>query len=231
MSRRIGEDFDEFVKFLSKYSLTSYASAPQQIEACKGMHKKLFGLLVFNAEFKIQGSYPNSAVFLDEMASDLLLSLFCITQGMYKPAKLQLRCCIENFLKSQVMINEPAIIHEKSVYAVFDAAKNDSHFHTLIGQACIDSLHNDYSTLCRTVHGDPKIMKPVSALSMLPQYNQVSHQEISSIYIRTVKQCLGVLYLNFPIVVDQMHPDNKKDFLDCLSKTTKGNVVNTLYGL
>lgn len=39
MSRRIGEDFDEFVKFLSKYSLTSYASAPQQIEACKGMHK------------------------------------------------------------------------------------------------------------------------------------------------------------------------------------------------
>ena len=51
MSRRIGEDFDEFVKFLSKYSLTSYASAPQQIEACKGMHKKLFGLLVFNAEF------------------------------------------------------------------------------------------------------------------------------------------------------------------------------------
>lgn len=134
-------------------------------------------------------------------------------------------------MKSLIMINEPAIIHEKSVYAVFDAAKNDSHFHTLIGQACIDSLHNDYSTLCRTVHGDPKIMKPVSALSMLPQYNQVSHQEISSIYIRTIEQCLGVLYLNFPIVVDQMHPDNKKDFLDCLSKTTKGNVVNTLYGL
>ena len=165
------------------------------------------------------------------MASDLLLSLFCVVQGLYKPAKLQLRCCMENFLKSLIMINAPAIIHEKSVHAVFDAAKNDSHFHTLIGQACIDSLHNDYSTLCRTVHGDPKIMKPVSALSMLPQYNQVSHQEISSIYIRTVEQCLGVLYLNFPIVVDQMHPDNKKDFLDCLSKTTKGNVVNTLYGL
>ena len=63
MSRRIGEDFDEFVKFLSKYSLTSYASAPQQIEACKGMHKKLFGLLVFNAEFKIQGSYPTRPFF------------------------------------------------------------------------------------------------------------------------------------------------------------------------
>lgn len=231
MSRRISEDFNVFERFLSQYNLTSYTAVPRQVEACKGMHKKLFGLLVFNAEFKVQGNYPNSVAFLDEMASDLLLSLFCVVQGLYKPAKLQLRCCMENFLKSLIMINEPAIIHEKSVYTVFDAAKNDSHFHTLIGQACIDSLHNDYSTLCRTVHGDPKIMKPVSALSMLPQYNQVSHQEISSIYIRTVEQCLGVLYLNFPIVVDQMHPDNKKDFLDCLSKTTKGNVVNTLYGL
>lgn len=231
MSRRISEDFNVFERFLSQYNLTSYTAVPRQVEACKGMHKKLFGLLVFNAEFKVQGNYPNSVAFLDEMASDLLLSLFCVVQGLYKPAKLQLRCCMENFLKSLIMINEPAIIHEKSVYAVFDAEKNDSHFHTLIGQACIDSLHNDYSTLCRTVHGDPKIMKPVSALSMLPQYNQGSHQEISSIYIRTVEQCLGVLYLNFPIVVDQMHPDNKKDFLDCLSKTTKGNVVNTLYGL
>ena len=42
MSRRIGEDFDEFVKFLSKYSLTSYASAPQQIEACKGILTRPF---------------------------------------------------------------------------------------------------------------------------------------------------------------------------------------------
>lgn len=231
MSRRIGEDFDEFVKFLSKYSLTSYASAPQQIEACKGMHKKLFGLLVFNAEFKIQGGYPNSVVFLDEMASDLLLSLFCITQGMYKPAKLQLRCCIENFLKSQIMINTPAIIKEKSVYAIFDVAKDDSHFHTPLGQDCVDSLHNVYSVLCRTVHSDPKVVKPVTALSMLPQYDRSLHREISSIYVRTVESCLEILYLNYPVIVDQMHPDNKKDFLDCLSKTSKGNVVNTLYGL
>ena len=108
MSRRIGEDFDEFVKFLSKYSLTSYASAPQQIEACKGMHKKLFGLLVFNAEFKIQGSYPNSAVFLDEMASDLLLSLFCITQGMYgSPLIFPRRTCPANVKATEAKATRP----------------------------------------------------------------------------------------------------------------------------
>lgn len=229
MSRRICEDFNAFAEFLSGYNLTSYTSVPQQVEACKGMHKKLFGLLVFNAEFKVQGSHPDSVVFLEEMASDLLLSLFCVVQGLYKPAKLQLRCSMENFLKSLIMINTPAIIQEKSVYAIFDAAKDDSHFGTLIGQTCVDSLHNDYATLCRTVHGDPKVMKPTSALSMLPQYDKVSQQEVSSIYVRTIESCLGVLYLNFPAVVDQMHPDNKKDFLDCLAKTTKGDVVNTLY--
>lgn len=229
MSRRINEDFNAFSEFLSGYNLTPYTSVPQQIDACKGMHKKLFGLLVFNAEFKKQGEHPDSVVFLEEMASDLLLSLFCVVQGMYKPAKLQLRCSMENFLKSLIMIDTPTIIQEKSVYAIFDAAKIDSHFTAPIGQTCVDSLHNDYATLCRTVHGDPKAMNPTSALSMLPQYDKTLQQEVSSIYVKTLENCLGILYLNFPVVVDRMHPDNKKDFLDCLAKTTKGNVINTLY--
>lgn len=229
MSRRINKDFNAFREFLSKYNLTSYTSVPQQIDSCKGMHKKLFGLLVFNAEFKSQGQYPDSSTFLEEMASDLLLALFCVVQGMYKPAKLQLRCSIEIFLKSLIMIDTPVIIQEKSVYAIFDAAKIDSHFTTQIGQNCVDSLHNDYATLCRTVHSDPNVMNPMSALSMLPQYDQTLHQEVSSIFVRTLESCLGLLYLNFPAVVDQMHPENREDFLDCLAKRTKGIVVNTLY--
>ena len=92
MSRRISEDFDAFNDFLSKYSLTSYTRESKQIETYKGMHKKLFGLLVFSAEFKLQGQYPALDPFLNEMGSDLLLALFSIVQGMYKPAKLLLRC-------------------------------------------------------------------------------------------------------------------------------------------
>ena len=229
MSRRINEDFDAFSNFLTRYNLTSYTSVPQQTESCKGMHKKLFGLLVFNAEFKLQGKHPASVAFLEETASDLLLSLFCVVQGLYKPAKLQLRCSIENFLKSLIMIDKPGIIQEKSVYAIFDAAKDDGCFGTPVGQACVDSLHNDYAVLCHTAHGDPQVMKPTSALSMLPQYDRTLLQEISSIYVRTIESYLGILYLNFPAIVDQMHPDNKKDFLDCLAKSTKGNVVSTLY--
>lgn len=230
MSRRISKDFNDFSRFLSEYNLTSYTSVSQQIDTCKTMHKKLFGLLIFNAEFKTQVKYQNSVVFLEEMASDLLLSLFCVAQGMYKPAKLELRCSMENFLKSLIMIDTPTIIQEKSVYNIFDSAKKDIHFSSQMGKACVDSLHNDYAILCRTVHGDPTTINPTSALSMLPQYDQTLQQEVSSIYVRTLENCLGILYLNFPEVVAQMHPDNEKDFLDCLTKTTKGNVVRTLYG-
>lgn len=229
MSRHISEDFNAFIKFLSEYNLTPFTSVPQQVDTCKAMHKKLLGLLIFNAEFETQGKQPNSVVFLKEMASDLLLSLFCVVQGMYKPAKLELRCSIESFLKSLIMISTPAIIQEKSVYAIFDAARIDTHFSSQMGQACVNSLHNDYATLCQTVHGDPTVMHSTSALSMLPQYDKTLQQKVSSIYVRTLENCLGILYLSFPDVVDNMHPDNRKDLLDCLTKTTKGNVVNTLY--
>ena len=229
MSRHIQEDFNLFVSFLSEYNLSSYTAEPQQLDACKGMHKKLLGLLTFSAEFKTQFKHPDSVAFLEETSSDLLLSLFCIVQGLYKPAKLQLRCSMENFLKALIMIDTPAIIHEKSVYAIFDTAKIDRHFSTPLGQTRVNALHNDYATLCRTVHGDPTVLKPISALSMLPQYDKTLQHEVSSIFTKTIECYLEMLYLNFPDVVDKMHPDNRKDFLDCLTRTTKKEVVATLY--
>lgn len=75
---------------------------------------------------------------------------------------------------TSALIDTPSIIQEKSVYAIFDAAKTDSHFITQPGQTCVNLIHTDYATLCRTVHGDPNAMNPTSALSMLPQYNQVA---------------------------------------------------------
>lgn len=229
MSRRIKNDFDAFNVFLSTYNLASYNSIPKQIESCKSMHKKLFSILIFVAEFKSQSINNNSVPYLDEVASDLLLSLFCVVQGMYKPAKLQLRCSIENFLKALVLINNSTITHEKNVYAIFDAAKQDCHFSTTYGAHCLDLIHNDYATLCRTVHGYLNELHPTSALSLLPQYNETLQNEVSCIYKRVVENCSGIFYLNYSEVIDQMHPENKKDFLDCLSKATKTSVIRTLY--
>lgn len=229
MSRRIKDDFDAFSVFLSNYNLASYNTNPKQIESCKSMHKKLFGILIFVAEFKSQNIHNDSGSYLDEVASDLLLSLFCVVQGLYKPAKLQLRCSIENFLKALVLINNSAITLKKSAYAIFDAAKIDRHFTTTYGAHCFELIHSDYATLCRTVHGYLNELHPTGALSLLPQYNETLQNEVSCIYNRVVENYSGIFYLNYPEVIDQMHPENKKDFLDCLSKTTKSQVIKTLY--
>ena len=48
-------------------------------------------------------------------------------------------------------------------------------------------------------------------------------------YIRCVEQYLKILYLNYPYVLDSMHPDNKQDVLDAMAKKTKAEVVLELY--
>lgn len=228
MSRRIGEDYEAFSKFLQGYNLCSFTQ--QQTSVYKTMHKKLYGLLIFVSEFNMQNVHPENTPFLMEMLSDLLISLFCAVQGLYKPAKLQLRCSIENFLKALTMLEAPFVTEEKSVYAVFDTAKIDKHFSSPLSSKYISALQNDYSILCRTVHGDPSAMHPTSALSLLPQYDEASLQELATLYIRTIEANLGIFYLNYPSVVDTMHPENKKDFLDCISKSTKGEIIKVLFG-
>ena len=229
MSRRIGEDFASFSSFLQRYSLVLHCS-DQQIDIYKAMHKKLFGFLVFAAEFEAQKVHEDSNPFFAEMSSDLLLSLFCAVQGMYKPAKLELRCSMELLLKAIVMTNNSNIIEEKSVYTVFDIAKQDKHFLAPFAKARINTIENDYSTLCRTVHGDPNVMSPVSALMLLPQYEEHMLRDLSKLYVRTVENYLALFYFNYPDVVDNMHPENKKDFLDCMAKSDKCEVIVSLFG-
>lgn len=113
MSRRIGEDFKAFSDFLQNYNLSSFNSTQKQTDEYRAMHKKLFGLLIFSAEYKTQNIQKGNELFFTEMSSDLLISLFCAAQGLYKPAKLQLRCSIENFLKAMIIFDTPTIVQEK----------------------------------------------------------------------------------------------------------------------
>lgn len=230
MSRRITEDFEKLSSFLCTYNLNIYTNSQQQIEECKAMHKKIYGLMIFTAEYSLQNGESFFTKYLEEMSSDLLLSLFNWIQGMYKPAKLELRCAIENFLKAVLSLSDITILQEKSVYEIFDAAKEDKHFQNEFGKISINLLRNDYSTLCRTVHSDPLQLHPISALNLLPQYNMDLSKELDDLYIRIIENSLGLLYFNFPDIIDNMHPENKKDFLDSLSKTTKRQINERLYG-
>jgi len=73
------------------------------------------------------------------------------------------------------------------------------------------------------------MMHPISALALLPQHDKALLHELSHIYMKIVEIHMGVLYLNYPVIVGNMHPENKKDFLDCISKSTKGKINKELF--
>lgn len=167
--------------------------------------------------------------YLKEVTSDLMLALFCWAQGMYKPAELELRCSIENYLKALIAITEEKIIEEKSVFRIFDKAKGDAHFQHTVTSKFLVSFENDYSTLCHTVHSDPKVISPVSALGAIAGYIPSNPDEFQTLIIRMAEGYMGCLYFNYPAIIDKMHPENKKDFLDCLQKSTKQKIIKALF--
>lgn len=226
MSRRIVADFDGLVKFVEDYHLSI---DEQQKDYYKSMHKKLYAFLIFIAELRHQGFNEDSLLFLEETSSDLMTSLFCIIQGLYKTAKIELRCSIENFLKALVLIKTPLVVEEKNVYKVFDLAKTDIHFDGKLQKISFTTLQEDYKVLCRTVHGDVTTFVPISALSLLPRYTEEQIQECVKLYTGITEKFLEVLFINYRANVDKMHPENKKDLFDCLSRTTKKLVNNELF--
>ena len=150
MSRRISSDFENLNLFFSNYKLSDYLSNKKQLDECKAMHKKLYGYMVFVAELIQQTGNSKYGKYLNEVASDLLLSMFNWLQGMYKPAKLELRCSIENFLKALQSIDNPEILKEKHVYSIFEQAKEDKHFISPYSSPLLKVFKSDYSLLCKT---------------------------------------------------------------------------------
>lgn len=230
MSRLIAEDFERFKDFLKNYSISNILLSQNQLDGCKVMHKKLYALMVFSAECNHQKMNQVFLEYIDEMASDLLLTIFCWIQGMYKTSKLELRCSIENFLKAVISETDQKIIEEKSVYKIFDKAKEDKHFNKVMSVICLDQFNNDYSVLCHTVHSDLSQLHSISALDLLPQYEKEQAKEIQNLYIRIIENYLVVLYLNYPEVIDRMHPENKAVFLACISTSHKREIIEELYG-
>ena len=149
---------------------------------------------------------------------------------MYKPAKLELRCAIENIIKATLAVDNPLIIKVKSLFEVFDLAKDDRHYQSGIGKKCLLDLHNDYATLCQTVHSASVDINSLDSLKILPRHDVIFSKNLCRMYLRCIENMIIVLYLNYPDIVDGMHPENKKDVLDCLSKRTKSSVTAYLFG-
>lgn len=230
MSRLISEDFDRFKEFVDNYKISKSLLSEKQLEDCKTMHKKLYAVMIFSAECHAQKMNQIFLEYIDEMTSDLLLSIFCWIQGMYKTSKLEIRCSIENFLKAVISETDNKICNEKGVYNIFNKAKVDKHFNKKLSETCLNQFNNDYSLLCHTVHSDMLHLHSISALNLLPQNEKGQANEVKKLYVRIVENYLIVFYLNYPEVVDKMHPENKDGFLYCISKLHKSEIIEELYG-
>lgn len=82
-----------------------------------------------------------------------------------------LRSSIENLIKSLCLTEDNSIIHESSVYKIFDKAKITTHFTSNTIE--LQKLRSEYSILCRATHtGNASEMAHISFLKMIPKYEK-----------------------------------------------------------
>jgi len=222
----IAKDKEALLSYLRNYSLTQILENEEKIQTLGSMHKKLFGLMTYTAELKKQKGNSLTLFYLSDMNSDLLLGLFNWIQGMDKPARLEMRCSIENFLKAILCCNKPEIIKEKAVHEIFNFAKADASFSSKFTKSKLEQIRNVYVELCKTVHNSISEIDSTSAIDLLPAYNKEQACRSKEFYIKITEAYLGVLYYNNVDVIASMHPKNYKLFMSTIARNAKKNVYS-----
>lgn len=144
MSREISDDLKLLEQFIRDFNLSGVSGNQELINKVKPMHKKLYSLMTFVVEVDHVNATQsviseNGLNFLKESISDLGQALFCWIQGAYKPSSLILRSSIETFIKSISGEEILSVYQEKSMYKVFDIAKEISCFKSDFGKTCFTS--------------------------------------------------------------------------------------------
>ncbi|WP_270210133.1 hypothetical protein [Dorea amylophila] len=223
MNRIVKQDYERLVEYFSLYNLKEVCTDTAFLKQLKTLHRKLYAYLLFLREAEDTNYYSNSTVtsYYDEAGSDLILSLFCWTNGAYKPAEFQLRSCIENFLKASLYLECNDIINNKSVSEIMEYSSSSQFFHDDFCQKKLLLLKNTYSSLCAFVHSSPDKLTSHSALIQLPQYNAKYSKEYATYYTKVLDSILGTIYfINFKAVF-KMHSLNRELFLQGLSSSDK----------
>lgn len=229
MNRVINEDFERVKKFFANYSLADLVQDKDFNKDIKCLHRKLYSLMVFCSEIATQNqtskSYNDITItYIKETVSDYVLAFFCWVHGAYKPANLQLRSSIENFLKSILYESTPGIIVEKSVYKIFDTAKVDAYFTNTIGQKHFLCLSNYYSQLCQIAHGEISNLSDVDALKLFPTYNNQKSQEFLGNFLGVVEAVLAMYYFVYYKNIYGMHEFNRDLFLQGIKTENKKEI-------
>lgn len=230
MNRLISDDFKRLMDYFNGYNLKNVIEKDEFQKNAKSIHRKLYAFLVLTNELELQKNLPSSDETLNklfkEIGSDLILSFFCWVNGAYKPAELQLRSSIENFVKAFLYNQTPQIIATKSVYEIFDIAGNSDIFNNKICFSHFALLKNEYSSLCAYVHSSIDKLVQNEALIQLPKYNNILANEFCMHFQNVVNNMLSISYYTYYDNVYLMHVTNRDLFLQGLLKKDKYEIYN-----
>ncbi|MCM3623982.1 hypothetical protein M4D70_17280 [Brevibacillus borstelensis] len=230
MSREITKDCDKLIYYLKEYDLTPLCNNNEYIIDLKSMHKKVYGYLLFTTELEQQNqsiSCINDMVidYFKESGSDMMQSVFSWANGSYKSSKLLLRSSIETFVKACIGNDDQEVFEEKSLYKLFDTAKDHSYFSGDPREKYFERIHNSYKVLCMTAHSAPTIdLASISAMKILPRYDAKASKEFSKLFTSTIEAMLSTAFLNYHSTVNNMHLFNRSIFLSSLSLTSKREI-------
>lgn len=233
MTREIALDFNSLQDFIGAYNLAGLVQA-EYVAQLKPMHKKLFALMTITAEIEHNNKqnklFPAlSEMYLKESVSDIGQSLFCWVHGAYKPANLILRSGIETFIKAIASQEIPEIVNEKSMYAVFDSARNTSFFSSELGKYYFAKIHQSYKRLCGIVHtAGPSNMANISALKAFPVFSKANATSVCQDVVTILTAIISIMYVCFYKFIPKMHPKNQLNFLSSIPRSTKKKICDGL---
>ena len=228
MGREIQNDFDELWAFLKEYNLKEPLNVEKFKIQLKTQHKKLYAVMIYMCELDFQNSNDFQSLsksYVKETLSDLIQSLFCWCNGMYKPGFLSLRSAIETFMKAVIGNKDDSIFIEKSMYAVFNRAKENDWFNSSIGKKYFEYIRNNYGELCKSVHSAMLTnLEHISSVGILPKYNSDKSKQFYNLFNSTLNCILAFILLNCDESCKKMHHANKQAFLDAIPKDIKKEI-------
>lgn len=229
MAREVSIDFDSLCKYLRDYTLAKSVSHEKYLHCLKPWHRKLFSLLVFEAECRLSDSTCFFGVFgkqyLAESCSDFAQACFAWVHGAYKPSSIMLRTAIETFVKASVADHNPGLLKVRSVFELFDAAASEPAFS---GQASpfYSRLRGEYASLCAIVHSaTPNDFGNIGALRMFPKFAEDEAEPLAQKACCIADRFLGVLLVNGRDMISTFHHRNRESFLDGIPPTIKGPIL------
>lgn len=222
------QDYQRVLEYLKSFSFDKLLVNDNFLKQIKNVHRKTYALLVFQAEFEVNKGFGKldevALKYLKEVTTDMILAFFCYLNGTYKPSRLQLRCSIENFIKTLLYPENNQIIIQKNVYEIFDIASNSLIFSNSICRENYTLILNQYKNLCAIVHGAVTELSGTNAMIIFPQYDKAKADCLEHDFSHIIEAFLSILYYTYYPEVYKMHELNRELFLQAVKKKDKARI-------